>query len=187
MRTVSIFKNGNNRAIRLPRDLDFEGVSELEIVREGDRIILRPLRPSWSSFLELEKADPGFMTEREDVVCDEGRFNLCTRSICSTRTSARSSCASNLKHCLSTWSSRCCAVTVSWSRPSPTPRCASAPPVQRHRHATCSWLTRSAPVSMPSCPGIALRWMQPRRLRWRCASPARRSVQTTVSVNGAPY
>lgn len=34
MRTVSIFKNGNNRAIRLPRDLDFEGVSELEIIRE---------------------------------------------------------------------------------------------------------------------------------------------------------
>jgi len=76
MRTVSIFRNGNNRAIRLPRDLDFEGVSELEIVREGDRVILRPLHPSWSSFLELEKADPGFMTEREDVVCDEGRFNL---------------------------------------------------------------------------------------------------------------
>jgi hypothetical protein len=25
MRTVSIFKNGNNRAIRLPRDMDFEG------------------------------------------------------------------------------------------------------------------------------------------------------------------
>ncbi len=46
MRTVSIFKNGNNRAIRLPRDLDFEGVSELEIVREGDSIILRPVRPT---------------------------------------------------------------------------------------------------------------------------------------------
>lgn len=27
MRTISSFKNGNNRAIRLPRDLDFEGVS----------------------------------------------------------------------------------------------------------------------------------------------------------------
>jgi antitoxin VapB len=48
MRTVSIFKNGNNRAIRLPRDMDFEGVSELEIVREGDRIILRPVRPTWA-------------------------------------------------------------------------------------------------------------------------------------------
>ena len=76
MRTVSIFKNGNNRAILLTRELDFEGVSELEIIREGNSIILRPVRPTWSSFLELEKADPGFMTEREDVVCDEGRFNL---------------------------------------------------------------------------------------------------------------
>ena len=74
MRTVSIFKNGNNRAIRLPRDLDFEGVSELEIVREGDSIILRPVRPTWGSFLELEKADPDFMTEREDVVSDEGEL-----------------------------------------------------------------------------------------------------------------
>ncbi len=46
MRTVSIFKNGNNRAIRLPRDPDFDGVSELEIVREGDSIILRPVRPT---------------------------------------------------------------------------------------------------------------------------------------------
>ena len=76
MRTVSIFKNGNNRAIRLPRDLDFEGVSELEIVREGDRIILRPVRPTWASFAQFEKADPDFMTEREDVVTDEGRFDL---------------------------------------------------------------------------------------------------------------
>ncbi|EIH0551564.1 type II toxin-antitoxin system VapB family antitoxin [Escherichia coli] len=76
MRTVSIFKNGNNRAIRLPRELDFEGVSELEIIREGNSIILRPVRPTWSSFLDLEKADPDFMAEREDIVCDEGRFNL---------------------------------------------------------------------------------------------------------------
>ncbi|WP_249440358.1 hypothetical protein [Escherichia coli] len=39
-------------------------------------IILRPVRPTWGSFLELEKADPDFMTEREDVVSDEGRVNL---------------------------------------------------------------------------------------------------------------
>ncbi|HAG4415428.1 TPA: AbrB/MazE/SpoVT family DNA-binding domain-containing protein [Salmonella enterica] len=68
MRTVSIFKNGNNRAIRLPRDL--------EIVREGDSIILRPVQPTWGSFAHLEKADPDFLTEREDVVSDEGRFDL---------------------------------------------------------------------------------------------------------------
>ncbi|QGY32778.1 type II toxin-antitoxin system VapB family antitoxin [Pantoea cypripedii] len=76
MRTVSIFKNGNNRAIRLPRDLDFEGVSELEIVREGDSIILRPVRPTWSSFPQLEKAGADFMADRTDIVNDEGRFDL---------------------------------------------------------------------------------------------------------------
>ncbi|EOV3157548.1 type II toxin-antitoxin system VapB family antitoxin [Enterobacter ludwigii] len=73
MRTVSIFKNGNNRAIRLPRDLDFEGVSELEIVREGDRIILRPVRPTWGSFALMGKAGPEFMAEREGVISDNGR------------------------------------------------------------------------------------------------------------------
>ncbi|MDQ0022106.1 MULTISPECIES: type II toxin-antitoxin system VapB family antitoxin [Pantoea] len=76
MRIVSVFKNGNNRAIRLPRDMDFEGVSELEIIREGDAIILRPVRPTWRSFTQLEKADSDFMAQREDVVSDEGRFDL---------------------------------------------------------------------------------------------------------------
>ncbi|MEG3743207.1 type II toxin-antitoxin system VapB family antitoxin [Escherichia coli] len=76
MRTVSIFTNGNNRAIRLPRDLDFEGVSEVEIVREGDSIILRPVRPTWGSFLEYQKADPDFMAEREHVDSDQAPFKL---------------------------------------------------------------------------------------------------------------
>lgn len=76
MRTVSVFRNGNNRAIRLPRDLDFDGVNELEIIREGDTLILRPVKPSWSSFRQEEKADADFMAERENVVRDEGRFEL---------------------------------------------------------------------------------------------------------------
>ncbi|MDU6410060.1 MAG: type II toxin-antitoxin system VapB family antitoxin [Yersiniaceae bacterium] len=76
MRTVSVFKNGSNRAIRLPRDMDFEGINELEIIREGDTIILRPLRPSWGSFAQEQRADADFMTEREDVISDEGRVEL---------------------------------------------------------------------------------------------------------------
>lgn len=71
MRTVSIFKNGANRANLLPRDLDFEGVIELEIVREGDSIILRPVRPTWGSFTQQEKADEDFMAKRENDVIDE--------------------------------------------------------------------------------------------------------------------
>jgi antitoxin VapB len=60
MRTVSVFKNGNNRAIRLLRDMDFEGVSELEIIREGDRIILRPARPTWARSPTLKRLTQNF-------------------------------------------------------------------------------------------------------------------------------
>lgn len=44
MRTVSLFKNGRNQAVRLPKEFEFEGVSEVEISREGDALILRPAR-----------------------------------------------------------------------------------------------------------------------------------------------
>ena len=70
MRTVSIFKNGSNRAVRLPKDMDFEGISELEIRREGDAIILRPLKPSWESFRALDKADADFLSDRPDLIED---------------------------------------------------------------------------------------------------------------------
>jgi antitoxin VapB len=48
--SFNLKKNGNNRAIRLPRDLDFEGVSKLEFIRRGDSIILSPVRLMWGSF-----------------------------------------------------------------------------------------------------------------------------------------
>ncbi|MFV0447229.1 MAG: type II toxin-antitoxin system VapB family antitoxin [Vibrio sp.] len=76
MRTVSIFKNGKNQAVRLPKDFEFDGVNELEIRKEGDVITLRPARPDWLSFGKLEKADADFMVERQTVVSDEGRFDF---------------------------------------------------------------------------------------------------------------
>lgn len=48
----------------------------LEIVREGDSIILSPVRPTWGSFAQLEKADLDFMAEREEIASDEGRVEL---------------------------------------------------------------------------------------------------------------
>ncbi|HEX8593016.1 MAG TPA: type II toxin-antitoxin system VapB family antitoxin [Pseudomonas sp.] len=76
MRTVSIFKNGKNQAIRLPTDMAYDGVGELEITRVGDTIILRPVRPSWLSLAELPEADADFLQDRPDIVSDEGRFTL---------------------------------------------------------------------------------------------------------------
>ncbi|WP_426117733.1 type II toxin-antitoxin system VapB family antitoxin [Pseudomonas sp. DSP3-2-2] len=76
MRTVSIFKNGKNQAIRLPNDMAYEGVGELEITRIGDTITLRPVRPSWLSLVESLKADVDFLQDRPSIISDEGRFNL---------------------------------------------------------------------------------------------------------------
>ena len=76
MRTVSIFKNAKNQAIRLPKDMEYQGISQLEIIKNGDEIILRPIRPNWLSFSDVEKADDDFMLQRQDVVADEGRFNF---------------------------------------------------------------------------------------------------------------
>lgn len=76
MRTVSIFKNGKNQAIRLPKDMEFDGITELEIVKNGDSIMLKPLRPSWTSFADLPEVDDDFLQERTPVINNEGRFIL---------------------------------------------------------------------------------------------------------------
>ena len=40
-RKVSLFRNGRNQAVRIPRDLEMPG-DEVLIHREGDRLILEP-------------------------------------------------------------------------------------------------------------------------------------------------
>lgn len=74
-RIVSIFRNNRNQAIRLPKDLEFQGVTELTIERQGDTILLRPVRPDWLSFMDESRADEDFLRERPDIV-EEGRFSL---------------------------------------------------------------------------------------------------------------
>ena len=74
-RTVSIFRNNRNQAIRLPRDFEFQGVTELTIERQGDTILLRPVRPDWLSLMKEPCADANFLRERSDMI-EEGRFSL---------------------------------------------------------------------------------------------------------------
>lgn len=74
-RTVSIFRNNRNQAIRLPKDFEFQGVTELIIERQGDTILLRPVRPDWVSFADVPRSDDDFLVDRPDLV-EEGRFCL---------------------------------------------------------------------------------------------------------------
>jgi len=75
MRTASIFKNGKNQAVRLPKEFEFDGVTEVEITKEGESIVLTPKRKSWTSFSEIKHADDDFLIDRPDVL-DEGRVKL---------------------------------------------------------------------------------------------------------------
>jgi antitoxin VapB len=74
-RTVSIFRNNRNQAIRLPKDFEFQGVTELTIEKQGDTILLRPVRPDWLSLAQEPLADADFLRERPDLI-EEGRFSL---------------------------------------------------------------------------------------------------------------
>lgn len=44
-RRVSLFRNGRNQAVRIPRDMALPG-SEAIIRKEGDRLILEPVGPT---------------------------------------------------------------------------------------------------------------------------------------------
>lgn len=41
---AALFRNGRNQAVRIPRQLELEG-SEVLIHKEGDSLILTPIRP----------------------------------------------------------------------------------------------------------------------------------------------
>ena len=71
MRTASLFKNGKNQAVRLPKDFEFEGITEVQIEKKGESIIITPKRKSWLSFIDTQNADDDFLHDREDIVKDD--------------------------------------------------------------------------------------------------------------------
>ena len=52
MKTAKIFKSGNSQAVRLPKELQFD-VSEVEIFRRGDEIVLRKMPQNLTRVFEL--------------------------------------------------------------------------------------------------------------------------------------
>lgn len=45
-RTVKLFRNGANQAVRIPKEFELPGVDAL-IHREGDRLIIEPVKPKY--------------------------------------------------------------------------------------------------------------------------------------------
>lgn len=67
-RRAAIFRNGRNQAVRLPQDLKFpDKVKEVQVRKQGDTILLSPVKPDWASFFSLAAQVPeDFLTQRND-------------------------------------------------------------------------------------------------------------------------
>ncbi|MBI2999015.1 MAG: antitoxin [Deltaproteobacteria bacterium] len=61
MKTAKIFRSGNSQAVRIPKEFQMEG-DEVEIVKRGASLVLRPKRKSWAALIKsLEKFTDDFM------------------------------------------------------------------------------------------------------------------------------
>ena len=69
---AKIFKSGNSQAVRLPKDFRFDG-TEVEIYREGNKVILVPIEKTLKSAFDcLAQLPSDFMQEgREQEVPQE--------------------------------------------------------------------------------------------------------------------
>ncbi|GAB4058464.1 type II toxin-antitoxin system VapB family antitoxin [Uliginosibacterium sediminicola] len=71
--TAKLFANGRSQAVRLPKEFRFEG-SEVLIEKQGDAVILRPLKKkkSWADvFAALDAFESDFVFEREQPAMQE--------------------------------------------------------------------------------------------------------------------
>lgn len=75
MKVVKIFKNGQNQAVRFPKEMEFnlEEIDALRIDKIGDTITLRPHRPNWLDLAVLPPIEEDFLGTRPAVFPDEGR------------------------------------------------------------------------------------------------------------------
>jgi len=70
---AKLFKTGGSQAVRLPRGYRFEEQDEVLISREGERVVLEPLRRTWSQdFLDLAGSAPDFPYPEEPPPAEPG-------------------------------------------------------------------------------------------------------------------
>ena len=69
---VKILQSGKDQIVRLPAELRFEE-EEVSILRQGDRLILEPVRRRWSQeFLDLAGSAPDFPYPDEPPSAEPG-------------------------------------------------------------------------------------------------------------------
>lgn len=64
---AKLFINGRSQAVRIPKDYAFEGIDEVSVRKVGNKLILEPIRKTWTSLADEQAADSEFMNERPEV------------------------------------------------------------------------------------------------------------------------
>ena len=63
METAKLFQNGSSQAVRLPKEFRIPG-KEVKIFKQGNRVILEPIEPTWDLLFEsLDEFPEDFMDE----------------------------------------------------------------------------------------------------------------------------
>ena len=69
---AKLFRSGGSQAVRLPKEFRFDG-DEVLVSRQGERVILEPLKASWSRrFLALAGSAPDFPYPEEPPPAEPG-------------------------------------------------------------------------------------------------------------------
>ena len=75
MRTAKIFKSGNSQAVRIPKEFHLDG-AEVEILKHGGSLLLRPRKESWAALVNsLKTFSDDFMKDgrRQPPAQERGR------------------------------------------------------------------------------------------------------------------
>jgi antitoxin VapB len=71
MDTAKLFVNGRSQAVRLPKAFRFDGLTEVYIERDGDRVILSPTRrPSIERLIAALDAFEAFPDRQQPATPD---------------------------------------------------------------------------------------------------------------------
>ena len=73
---AKLFFNGRSQAVRIPKAYRFEGVDEVSIRKEGDALVIAPVRKTWRSYAdEAPPVGEDFMADRAEMT-DSGRVTF---------------------------------------------------------------------------------------------------------------
>lgn len=76
MQTTSLFQNGASQAVRIPKEMRFQG-KRVEIQKVGNSVVLRPVPDSWDNFFaSLNQFSDDFMRDGREQPAQQEREDL---------------------------------------------------------------------------------------------------------------